>query len=382
MHLLYIHFHLFEDEKIMLFIYLTILTEFLILIISIVLFIKKSTEKKPDKLFAVAFLSLGMYDFFTAYYRYAVTVHSKLLLGYYFPFDVFWAQLIGPFVFFYVKVSYGYKFSWKEIKNYVHILPLIPIVAYNVYFATLPVDVRISISSGNFTKLDLCNYLINFVFYIQFLYYLIYCYIFVDIKNKQNENTIDLKWIKPLAWIVFALLTITIPFSIWKRSDYFNTGIVILFSAIIVLYFLVKSIIINGLFMQSENKTHQQQKGNVLKIDDEIKDSCLQTLLVEMEKNKVYLKDDCSLENISTMFNIPRHRISYVLNNELNKSFNDFINEYRIQHACLLISNDQENQITIEAVGFDCGFKSRASFYRAFKKHTGLTPIEYRKTTV
>jgi AraC-like DNA-binding protein/quercetin dioxygenase-like cupin family protein len=58
------------------------------------------------------------------------------------------------------------------------------------------------------------------------------------------------------------------------------------------------------------------------------------------------------------------------------KTFSQFVNEYRIAHACRLLGDDQ---LTIAAVSFECGFNNLSHFNRQFRQITGFSPRDYRK---
>jgi len=76
---------------------------------------------------------------------------------------------------------------------------------------------------------------------------------------------------------------------------------------------------------------------------------------------------------------IPPHHISNCINIQLDKSFPDFINEYRIEAAKVKLKDARCSNLTIEAIATDCGFGTTKSFNTAFKKHTSVTPSKYRK---
>ena len=69
--------------------------------------------------------------------------------------------------------------------------------------------------------------------------------------------------------------------------------------------------------------------------------------------------------------------LSQLLNNNLNKSFSNFINEYRIEEAKRLLLED--SNLKIEVIAENCGFNSNSAFYTAFKKVTNTTPAKYLK---
>jgi AraC-like DNA-binding protein len=76
--------------------------------------------------------------------------------------------------------------------------------------------------------------------------------------------------------------------------------------------------------------------------------------------------------------NIRPQLLSQFLNDNVQKSFTQFINEYRVQEAKRLLKENTD--LKIDAVGMECGFNSSSTFYSAFKKITGVTPATFQKT--
>lgn len=97
-----------------------------------------------------------------------------------------------------------------------------------------------------------------------------------------------------------------------------------------------------------------------------------------MEKSKIYLEPEISLEDLSERTHIPKHHITQLLNERFDKNFYTFINEYRIREAIDRLK-DPSLDINILSLAYDCGFNSKSSFNSYFKKITGLTPSAYRK---
>ena len=116
-----------------------------------------------------------------------------------------------------------------------------------------------------------------------------------------------------------------------------------------------------------------------MNLDEQTKSAYLDAIQEVMESKRVYLSMDCTLEHLASVTNIPRHHISFVINNEMQKNFAEYINEYRVLHACKLLADEQKKNYTIEAIALESGFKSHANFYRVFKKIKGITPYEYRQ---
>lgn len=97
-----------------------------------------------------------------------------------------------------------------------------------------------------------------------------------------------------------------------------------------------------------------------------------------MENEKIYTNTDLKLSDVARKMNILPHTLSQLINDNLGKSFTLLINEYRVQEAKNLIQSN--TRIKLEAVGYDCGFNSKSTFYSAFKKITNTTPAKYKES--
>jgi AraC-like DNA-binding protein len=100
----------------------------------------------------------------------------------------------------------------------------------------------------------------------------------------------------------------------------------------------------------------------------------LEQLMVE---KKLYQDANLTLPNVAKCLSVPIPVLSQLLNDNLDKSFSLFINEYRIEAAKILLSNDK--LIKMEVIAEQCGFNSQSTFYSAFKKITRATPAKFRQ---
>ena len=71
--------------------------------------------------------------------------------------------------------------------------------------------------------------------------------------------------------------------------------------------------------------------------------------------------------------------LSKLINGNFEVNFSDYINQLRVEEARKALLNPEFNNYTIVAVGLECGFNSKSTFYTAFRKITGQTPSEFRK---
>jgi YesN/AraC family two-component response regulator len=80
------------------------------------------------------------------------------------------------------------------------------------------------------------------------------------------------------------------------------------------------------------------------------------------------------------MLNISSNYLSQIISNN-NISFNDYVNSVRVENVKLKLNDENYSNYTITSIGLESGFNSNASFYRAFRKHTGISPTTFKKNT-
>jgi AraC-like DNA-binding protein len=77
-----------------------------------------------------------------------------------------------------------------------------------------------------------------------------------------------------------------------------------------------------------------------------------------------------------------RGQVSEVINNGFNKNFNDFVNSYRVNAFKSMLEENKHEQLSLLGLAHECGFNSKATFNRVFKKLTHYSPSEYLKSQV
>lgn len=95
-------------------------------------------------------------------------------------------------------------------------------------------------------------------------------------------------------------------------------------------------------------------------------------------KERPYLNPELNMDSLSAAINVPKYQITEVLNCNLNHNFFQWVNLHRVEAVKEMLSRPTL-LYSIEAVGYECGFSSKSSFYSFFKSQTGETPAQYRK---
>jgi len=99
-----------------------------------------------------------------------------------------------------------------------------------------------------------------------------------------------------------------------------------------------------------------------------------------MQREKPFLEPELTLAQLASKINIPAHYLSQVINEKLNQNFLDYINGHRVEEAKDKLMDDGQKHYTILSIAYDSGFNSKSTFYSAFKKASGMTPSQFRKS--
>ncbi|PJZ52792.1 AraC family transcriptional regulator [Leptospira adleri] len=116
------------------------------------------------------------------------------------------------------------------------------------------------------------------------------------------------------------------------------------------------------------------QKSTLQNVDSDDLVNRLETLMLQ---DKVYLEVGITLNRLAEKLNIKSHQLSELLNNNLNKSFFTYVNQFRIEEAKVLLLSEKESSVI--KIAFDSGFNSLSVFNTVFKKEVGMTPSQFRK---
>lgn len=117
-------------------------------------------------------------------------------------------------------------------------------------------------------------------------------------------------------------------------------------------------------------------------LDEAQKEKLLEDIIALMEEKKPYLNPDLTLAFVAEELDVYPRYVSQIINEKFEKNFHNFINEYRVKEArILLISKDYENY-SIEGIAQTAGFNSKSSFHTFFKKITGITPSYFRESAL
>lgn len=130
----------------------------------------------------------------------------------------------------------------------------------------------------------------------------------------------------------------------------------------------------NVALLKADDERKKYQRSS---LDDAAKQTLQQTLREVMDNTEEYLSVDFSIARLAEMAHSTTKVVSQVINECFGNNFNAFVNEYRIRRACQMMNGKEHQNLTVQAIGNEVGFKSHSSFVTAFKRFTGLTPSNY-----
>ncbi|WP_157799021.1 helix-turn-helix domain-containing protein [Mucilaginibacter auburnensis] len=300
-------------------------------------------------------------------------------------------MLVGPFIYFYAR-SLIYGKIRLRAKHAVHLLPVIkgagPQIAFILFYSgllSLPF-----IQSFYFTataQLILFNVYLsdNLPLFISLLTYSILSYRLVR-KHEAGASAStyklkDIKWLKNLLRLFLSLVVLFAASLILNMQpianrDEFTNAIFFIPLTGFTYWLSISSFLRQGKMTPDDVVTYNKVPARVYFSDEDAARHGAQ-LLALMIKDKPYLDPLLKLDTLAARLNITERAFSNLLNQHVGKSFNDFVNEYRVEAAKLKLADPNFDQYTIAAIAYECGFNSLATFQRCFKQFAGITPSQF-----
>lgn len=104
----------------------------------------------------------------------------------------------------------------------------------------------------------------------------------------------------------------------------------------------------------------------------------MELIAAYLNRNKPYLQPDFTLKEMARGCQLGVNELSESINSGFGCNFNELINSYRVEEVKARVANPKNAHLSLLAIAFDSGFRSKATFNRAFKALTGQSPSSYR----
>jgi AraC-like DNA-binding protein len=115
-------------------------------------------------------------------------------------------------------------------------------------------------------------------------------------------------------------------------------------------------------------------------LSEQEKDAIHQKILEEMDENRYFVGNLASLSDLAHTIKESSHHVSQVINEVMGKGFFELLAWYRVEEAKRIIRGDPGAKLTVEDIAERVGYNSKSSFNTVFKKQTGQTPSEFRRS--
>ncbi len=138
-----------------------------------------------------------------------------------------------------------------------------------------------------------------------------------------------------------------------------------------------KVLILNNASHTDVKKDEKKEKYATSGLSNEVGNEKYKYLISKMSEDCYYKENNLSLNGLAKKLDMSPNYLSQIINEKEGKNFYDFINSFRVEEFKRLIANPKNKHYTLLALAYDCGFNSKSSFNRSFKKHSGITPSQY-----
>lgn len=143
---------------------------------------------------------------------------------------------------------------------------------------------------------------------------------------------------------------------------------------------IIEKQIISSEFIPAKNITlNKVEKENSKPLDQSEVNKYKVFLESFIKNDKPYLNPNLSLKELGENIELHPNKLSWLLNTEFNKNFNDYINHFRLNHFKVIALNPKNSHLTILGLAYDSGFNSKSVFNTYFKKTEGKTPSQWVK---
>lgn len=359
------------------------------LFLSLFLLTLKTSHRLSNRLFSF-FLLLTVVD-------------NSVNLGYFFEIPLTGRIFISSLFFLQLPVFYLYVQSvcYADFKlKPAHLIHIIPFLLANFIlmprFYSVDLATKINFLSKGSSMMEVqFNHILM---HVQCVFYIVAAFMIlrkakkIYLENYAGASLESLNWLFQFTVALAIFFSIAMLKNIFKFTDYPNisdwlkVGLIVS-SLMIIFWYLYKALNHPSLFRNIDSRLKlvsdiilEDKNSSSLLVHQKEHSATLLALKQYMVNEKPFLNASLTIQEISKAIEIPVRELSVLINHHLDQHFYDFVNNYRIAYAMDMLKDPSKDKVTILEILYEAGFNSKSSFNTAFKKHTGYTPTEFRKS--
>ena len=294
--------------------------------------------------------------------------------------------LAGPLLFLYFRerTSTVQRFERRDL---LHFIPFALCLIYLLPYYLQSAKGKLDVLSSEYVEASLGHwyYVRSSLFIIQFLVYLVlivFTIIQYSRKAKKVESPRDTATLTELRFFVIASAALW--FGAVLRYALDSTGrtnLLVPLGASALVYAMGYLQMTRPKTAESEGERLLTKKYEKSTLTPERAERYASKLVQCMKEKKLFTDGDLTLQSLAASLSIPPHHLSQVINERLGQTFSDFINCYRVEEAKQRLLDPAFSHLSLLGIAVEVGFSSKSSFNSVFKKHTNMTPSEFRNGT-
>lgn len=296
---------------------------------------------------------------------------------------------IGPLFYLYVRSMTSRDWTWQR-RHVWHFVPFFLVMILMCPFFVLDAADKLPFVEAYYRQMaglatpdetSWINPVFMMAIYAQALTYLVLSYVRLRRHEREVENdysdthAVNLSWLRYLTIGLFMLWMVWFLLFFNDVTGFSDIGLTVAFS--IYIYGLAyRHVRQPPVFAGQE--TVRRYEGSPLTV--EAGKRHVEDIVHLMETEKLFVNPALTVQDLADRLQTSGRYVSQSINQHTGKSFYDFVNGYRVAEAKKRLT-DETNQ-TVLAVAYAVGYNSKSAFNAAFRKYTGMTPSEYRKSRV
>ena len=291
---------------------------------------------------------------------------------------IFYSFAFGPLIYFYVKSLVNQSFTFRR-KDYLHFIPVLFQAGLYLFLTTKNYNFKKwyweNVHLWITYKVEFDGTFISMLIYLALSIQLLKNYQIYVVNNFSETSKIRLNWLK-IILIILVILCVQWLIEIILRDFfnlYFNHDYSIQILGIMALVLAIGGIKQTNL--SEVNFEEEITQKSPIQVDSQI----LEQIKLGMDDRKLYLNPTLTLAEFSKELKLNPKIVSQQINTGLGKSFNDFVNEYRVEEVKLRLNSPDLERLTILGIAYESGFNSKTTFNRIFKDFTGAAPRDFLK---
>lgn len=387
----------------------------------ILLLVSKKGKNLADRILLVWLILIGCQLLLFALSLQTITIHNiHWLLGTSIPFPL----LHGPMLYLYTAAMTN-MLPRKRYLLILHFLPaLIGVLLFMPVFLKSATE-KMAFIADNDNEYKTANFIRIVLLQVSGFVYVFWCLLLLrrHTSNIQQEfsyeEKINLNWLR---YFIYGLAAVWI-IIVLTRNDYYIFQTVVLF-IVFLGYFGIRQV---GIFTTAQQTSLNDRQANystliesnrqpAITVENSMGESANASVNAEpipmqekgdeierlprkkyansgvtaemvmeihkrliycMDTEKLFTEPDLSLSMLSQKIKVHPNYLSQVINEKEGKTFFEYINALRIEEFKRLVAMPENKQFTIISLAYDCGFNSKSSFNKNFRKVTGLSPSDY-----